>query len=275
MKSATCIAAVVLLASPAATLSAEAPARTVATPAAAPDVKAVTDVGSGQAGYVHYFLLTHPDGELEYQVGVELEDRRIAWSFPGVGVSVADFVKRGTIEVTGKRFGIEHLYGVRPFANSGDMSKLQKELTPRVAQWVDAETPYCFLRERGQPFCLSCGDFVVRILYPGTHPMIPALPKDFVRMTGAAYTTDDLLLYLAGLHQLPDHAAMLKRLATLDVPAVMREDLLAMIQATDPAPATATQTATTKPVAPTAQAPAAKPAGQGRIATRRQQARRL
>lgn len=275
MKSAVCMAALLLLASPGTSLSAELPARAAATPATPSAVKAVTDVGPGQAGYVHYFLLTHPDGELEYQVGVELEDHRIAWSFPGIGVSVADFVKQGVMHSDGKRFLVKHLYGVRPFANEADMHKLQKELTARVAQWVDAQTPYCFLRERGQPFCLSCGDFVVRILYPGNHPMIPALPNDFLRMTGAAYTTDDLLLYLAGLHQMPDHAAMLKRLATLDVPAIMREDLITMIQAADPAPPPATQTAIAKPAVPAAQATAAKPAAAGRIATRRQQARRL
>lgn len=268
MKPAACFAAMMLLACPASILAANVHPK----PGATPTIKAVTDVAQHQAGYVHYFLLTHPDGELEYQVGIELEDRRIAWSFPGVGVSVSDFIKRGLLEAGGKPFKVEHLYGIRPFADDADMRRLQKELTPRVAQWVDAETPYCVMRERGQPFCLNCGDFVVRILYPGTHPLVPALPDDLVRMAGAAQTADDLLLYMAGLHQLPDHTSRLKRLAALDVPPALRDDLVAMIRATEPAPPPV-QTARSAPAAPGVQAPADRPAG--RIATRRQQARRL
>ena len=40
-------------------------------------IKAVTSAAPGQAGYVHYFLLTHPDGSREYHVGIELSDQQI------------------------------------------------------------------------------------------------------------------------------------------------------------------------------------------------------
>ena len=238
------------------------------------DVKAVTSVGPGQAGYVHYFLLTHPDGSLEYQVGIELEDQRVAWSFPNIGVMVSEFIRKGTLDANGMVFKVEHLHGVRPFHRDAQMRVLQKEVTQRVAQWVDNQTPYCLLRERGQPFCLSCGDFVVRILFPGPTPLTPSLPRDFLRVTGPMYTTDDLLLYMVGLHDLPDRAAMLSELAKMHVPAALREDLVAMIGTDDPA-ATAAPVATAPVTAPIAQKPAAKPAATGRIATRRQQARRL
>ncbi len=239
-------------------------------------IAAVTSVGNGQAGYVHYFLITHPDGDLEYQVGIELEDQRIAWSFPDAGVMVSEFVKKGTINSNDKVYKIEHLHGIRPFLHDADMGALQKELARRVAQWIDAETPYCLFRRAGEAFCLSCGDFVVRVLYPGPHPLFPALPRDFVRMTGAAYTTDDLLLYFVGLHGLPDKRAMLAKLATLEMPALMREDIIAMIDDTEstPPPATAAAAAKTVPASTSkntaaVQQPTVKPAPPGRIATRR------
>ena len=47
-----------------------------------PRVTAVTSSGRGQAGYVHYFLITHPDASLEYHVGIELEDQRVSCSPP-------------------------------------------------------------------------------------------------------------------------------------------------------------------------------------------------
>jgi hypothetical protein len=237
-------------------------------------IRAVTSAGPGQAGYVHYFVITHPDGDLEYQVGVELEDQRIAWSFPTAGVTVSNFIKRGTINVHDKPFQIEHLHGIRPFANDAEMRLLQKALPQRVAQWVDSDTPYCLLRQPGQQFCLSCGDFVVRILYPGNHPLVPALPHDFLRMTGGAYTTDDLLLYLVGLHNLPDKRSMLDKLATLDLPAVMREDIVSMIEGITPSTPPAAVAVTPPPATQAAQKPAVKPAA-GKIAARRQQARKL
>lgn len=212
--------------------------------------ESVSTTGRGQAGYVHYFLITHPNGESEYQVGLELDDQRIAWSFPGAGVTVSGFTKNGTLTVNGSTFRIEHLHGIRPFVADGDMRVLQRELPRRVAQWIDDETPYCVFRTPGQPFCLNCGDFVLRILYPGAHPLIPALPEDFARATGQAATADDLLFYLAGLHKLPGPQAMRGRLAALDLPTTLRDDLLAMIEGIEQA----TKTTSTSP------APAALPA---------------
>ena len=239
-------------------------------------IAAVTSAGPGQAGYVHYFLLTHPDNSLEYQVGIELDDQRIAWSFPEAGVTVSEFIKKGEFNANGKRFKVEHLHGIRPFASDADMQVLRKQLPARVASWVDNETPYCLLRQPGQNFCLSCGDFVVRILYPGAHPLIPALPRDFLRVTGPAYTTDDLLLYMVGLHGLPDRRSMLEKLATMDLPAVMREDIISMIEGGEPdGLATATVAARAPLAEPVAQKPVAKPATAGRVATRRQQTKKL
>ena len=245
-----------------------------------PRVTAVTSSGRGQAGYVHYFLITHHDASLEYHVGIELEDQRIAWSFPNAGVIVSDFVKNGTVNANGKEFRIEHLHGVRPFADDAQMRALQKELPQRVAQWVDNETPYCFYRVRGQPFCLSCGDFAVRILYPGAHPLVPALPQDFLHASGSAPTTNDLLLYLVGVNNLPGKAAQLARLAALDLPANMRDDIIAMIEDGEPyapnATATASQ-ATPVAAAPLAAAPTASPPKPtpSRIASRRTQNKKL
>jgi len=239
-------------------------------------IAAVTSAGPGQAGYVHYFLLTHPDNSLEYQVGIELDDQRIAWSFPEAGVTVSEFIKKGEFNANGKRFKVEHLHGIRPFASDADMQVLRKQLPARVASWVDNETPYCLLRQPGQHFCLSCGDFVVRILYPGAHPLIPALPRDFLRVTGPAYTTDDLLLYMVGLHGLPDRRSMLEKLATMDLPAVMREDIISMIEGGEPDSVATAAVAVRAPLAePVAQKPVAKPATAGRVATRRQQTKKL
>lgn len=243
-------------------------------------IKAVTNVGQGQAGYVHYFLITHSDGELEYQVGIELEDQRIAWSFPEVGVTVSDFIKRGFIHANGKPVQIEHLHGIRPFNNEAQMQVLRLALTRRVAQWVDDATPYCLIQQPGAPFCLSCGDFVVRMLFPGPLPLYPSLPQDFARSSGA-HGTNELLLYLTGLYHLPDEHAMLARLSTMDIPKALREDLVAMIKGDDnslpvqidsapsmlassPAPA----------AAPSREVQPARAAGR-RVAIRRSQQRRL
>lgn len=258
-------------------------AATVSAPAASDfrgfDVKAVTSSGLGQAGYVHYFLITHDDGSLEYHVGIELEDQRIAWSFPNGGVIVSEFIKKGTISVNGKDFKIEHLHGIRPFNNAAEMRTLQKEITPRVAQWVDDETPYCLFRRPGEPFCVSCGDFVVRILYPGFSPLVPALPRDFSQGPGRAATTDDLLLYLVGIHNLPDKHARLARLAKLDLPPNMREDIIAMIEDGEPGTPDTAIAAAPSPTPPLVKPAAtvatpAKP-DPSRMAIRRPQNRRL
>lgn len=212
-------------------------------------------IGPGQAGYVHYFLITHEDRSLEYHVGIELDDGRIAWSFPNGGVIVSEFIKDGIIDVNGQNFRIEHLHGIRPFASDAQMRTLQRELPQRVAQWVDDGTPYCLSRKPGEEFCLSCGDFAVRILYPGALPLYPALPRDFVPAPGAAFSTDDLLLYLVGIYNLPGKHEKLTRLAAMDLPANMRQDIITIVEesevdapddalALEPTPAKAT---TSKP----------------------------
>lgn len=233
---------------------------------------AVTATGAGQAGYVHYFLITHPNGDLEYQVGIELDDQRIAWSFPEAGVMVSEFIKRGAISVKDSTYKIEHLYGLRPFARDADMRLLQRELPRRVAQWVDDGVAYCLMRTPGQPFCLSCGDFVVRILFPGTHPLIPALPSDFLRAGGGMASTDDLLLYLTGLYSLPDSPAMRARLVALDLPAPLRDDLRSMIERMEPEAPTVAQAPAPAPVALPA---STKPASGRRVAIRRTHTKKL
>jgi hypothetical protein len=225
--------------------------------------RAVTNVASGQAGYVHYFLIIHPDGTPEDQVGVELEDQRIAWSFPGAGVIVSDFMRYGMLSVAGKMFKIEHLHGIRPFRNPGDMQVLRSDLARRVAYWVDEETPYCIFRQPGEQLCLNCGDFVARILFPATNALMVGLPEELTRAVGSTPTTDDLLIYMLGLHTLPDAKTRLARLATFDLPETLRLDVVAMLQPDE----TSTTGAIAGPV------PGRKPVS--RIATRRIQNKRL
>jgi len=223
---------------------------------------AVSSTGRGQAGYVHYFVITHPDGTLEDQVGIEMEDQRIAWSFPGAGVMVSPFIKLGAIEAGGTLYRVEHLHGVRPFRTAREMQVLRQDLVRRVAIWVDSETPYCVFREPDQPFCLSCGDFVIRLLFPSPNGVSASFPRDFLRTTGATPTTDDLLTYMLGMHTLPDYRSRMNRLASLDLPATLHQDVANMLRAQRE----------------TAQSLAEKPAPQrpsSRIAVRKQQNRRL
>ncbi len=225
--------------------------------------RAVTNVAGGQAGYVHYFLIIHPDGTPEDQVGIELEDQRIAWSFPGAGVIVSDFMRYGMLSVAGKMFKIEHLHGIRPFRNPQDMQVLRSDLARRVAYWVDEETPYCIFRQPGEQLCLNCGDFVARILFPATNAMMVGLPEELTRAVGSTPTTDDLLIYMLGLHTLPDAKTRLARLDTLDLPETLRLDVVAMLQPDE--------AYTTDTIA--GPAPGRKPVS--RIAIRRTQNKRL
>ena len=194
---------------------------------------------------------------------------------PNAGVIVSEFIKNGVLNANGTVFKVEHLHGIRPFPSDAQMHVLQKELTQRVAPWVDNETPYCLFRQRDDPFCLSCGDFVVRILYPGATPLVPKLPADFVRQLGVGYTTDDLLMYLVGLHNLPNKQAKLAQLAALDLPAGMRADITTMIHDSEPdAPAATAVAATPDTKTPAAKASPEKPAT-SKIASRRQQNKKL
>jgi hypothetical protein len=226
-------------------------------------VLTTTSAGADQAGYVHYFLITHPDGTLEYQLGIEMEDKRVAWSFPGVGVSVAPFIESGSLDVNGKAYGIKHLFGIRPFPDMAKMRTLQKELLARVALFVDYETPYCFFRTSAEAFCLSCGDFVLRILFPGRTVMTPALPRDFGHsISGDGLTTDDLLLYLLGLHDLSSKDARLKRIGELGLPGILREEAIQLVETMGTTEEVVTKSLQAKPAAtPPTAVRATKPVG--------------
>jgi hypothetical protein len=202
-------------AAPRAVSRAEAPVTTVA--GAAP----------GQAGYVHYFVITGPDGEPESQVGIELAGDLIAWSFPGLGVVVSPFIQRGSITSTsGSAYEVEHLYGIRPFPDDRSMRVLQQELASRVQWWLDEKTPYCDEEAPANRMCVSCLGFALRVLYPGAGPILPGLPADFKSARKNTYSTEDLLLYLAGIPIEATTQARLKRIAALAVPETMREELV-------------------------------------------------
>ena len=185
--------------------------------------------GAAQSGYVHFFLLELPNGERETQVGIEMPDGRIAWSFPELGVAVVPFIEAGEIEVNGKVYAVRHRYGMRPFADERAMQALRQDLPRRVMPWVEDATPYCNTTETPPHLCVSCLGFVLRVLYPGRSPAYPALPMDF-RSAGSNpwYSTDDLLLFLAGLHTVPTTDARVKRIEALALPPALREDLLAL-----------------------------------------------
>ena len=187
----------------------------------------VTSTGAGQAGYVHFWIITAPDGEQEIQVGMELSDQRIVWSFPGVGVTVAPFIAAGEYDANGRRFRVEHQYGLRPYRNDAAVRRLQANLQRRVKPWIDHATPYCELNGVTAEVCVSCFGFVAQVLYPGTTRMYAAFPRDFPRVGGDEnHSSDDLLLYLTGLHAMRDPAARQRRMKALGGPAVLREELV-------------------------------------------------
>jgi hypothetical protein len=181
--------------------------------------------GAGQTGYVHFFQIRLPDGELEIQVGIELSDRRIAWSFPGAGVTVSPFIEEGVLAAGGKTYDVWHLYGIRPFPDDRAMLTLQQELPARIDPWVKATTPYCGVDGLGAD-CMSCLGFVLRALYPGRNRDYPDLPADFWRAGSLGrYSTNDLLLYLTGMLDLPSREARLRRITQLGLPDELRTDL--------------------------------------------------
>ena len=201
-----------------------------AVPRSAAPVAVATSVAPGQAGYVHFFVIRDKDGALETQIGIEMDDQRIAWSVPNMGVVVMPLIKSGVLDANGMVFEVEHLYGIRPFAEERSMRTLRADLAWRIAPYIDDETPYCYQRVQGDPLCVSCMDFVVRVLFPGHFPSYPAVPKDFERAS-QAHTTEDLLLYLLGLQGLRNHAAQVKRLEQLALPDELRQDALALLEA--------------------------------------------
>jgi len=198
----------------------------------------VAGVAPGQAGYVHYFLLRMPDESLEVQVGIELADQRIAWSFPELGVVVSPFIDGGTIQAGDNNYEVWHLYGIRPHHDAAAMVRLQKELPARVERWVKAGIPYC-LDDAPKANCMSCLGLVLRALYPGRADDYPVLPRNFWRAgMGSRFTPDDLLLYLTGMLELPDRNARLQRINQLGLPPDLRLDLedLVYTMGTDAAP---------------------------------------
>ena len=240
---------------PANTLSATAPSAP-ALRASAPLMTA-SKTGPGQAGYIHYFAITAPDGERESQIGIELADERIAWSLPELGVVISRFLPSGALLVNGRSYEIEHLYGIRPYPDDESMQVLQRELPGRVARWVEAGTPYCEQDDAWNARCVSCLGFVLRVLYPGRSPEQPALPADFRSARSNAYSTEDLLLYLAGVQVDATREARMKRIEALVVPDGLREQLVRLASA--PAAGTA---ASAKADAP--RTAASKPRATGR-----------
>jgi hypothetical protein len=197
-------------------------------------VVTATTVAPGQAGYVHFFIITDTSGEMETQLGIELDDQRIAWSVPGLGVIVSPFIADGEIGSDAKLFKVRHLYGLRPFPDDALMRTLQKSMLSRIIPLVEDGTPYCYLRPLHGDFCLNCLGFAMRVLFPGPTTNFPTLPDDFSRKgADAFYTTEDMLLYLAGLHGIATQPARLQRIAQLDIPQNLRDDLLLLVNDPD------------------------------------------
>lgn len=196
----------------------------VSKPMRAPQV--VTSTGAGQTGYVHFWFITAPDGEQEIQVGMELPDQRIAWSFPGVGVTVTPFIASGDYDAKGRRFKVEHQFGLRPYRNDPAVRRLQAGIQQRLKPWIAHATPYCELNGVTAEVCVSCFGFVAQMLYPGTTRMYANFPRDFPRVGSEEYhTSDDLLLYLTNLHALHDPEARQRRMELLGGPAALRAEL--------------------------------------------------
>lgn len=229
-------------------------------PAAAKTPAVVTAPGAGQAGYVHYWVITAPDGEEEIQVGIELQDQRIAWSFPGLGVSMTPFIAAGEVDAGGRLFQVQHLYGLRPFASDTAMRTLRSNLMQRVTPLVRYRVPYCELNGVTGELCMSCMSFVSQMLFPGRTPEYAAFPRNFPHIAGEYYhTTEDLLLYLTGLHALPTDAARKRRMAAIGGPAALQEELARltaiMAEGLPPAVAAAGTTAKTPSLPRTRVAP--------------------
>jgi hypothetical protein len=66
----------------------------------------------------------------------------------------------------------------------------------------------------------------MRVLFMGATP-------DHVRAQKTIYNTDDLLLYLTGLHGLRDRASRLHRIDELALPADVREDVVRLVTTLD------------------------------------------
>jgi len=186
----------------------------------------------GQAGYVHYFLIRKSDGTSEMQVGLELADQTIAWSFPGLGVVVSPFIESGTLSAKGKTYEVQHLFGIRAFPDDAAQAQLARDMPARIAPWIDDGVQHCDLDPPRRTMCVSCLGFVLRVLFPGDFPVRPALPAELMRTrAGERYTTEDLLLYLSGLHRVATREARLDRINELMVPTSLREELIRVVTA--------------------------------------------
>jgi hypothetical protein len=232
-----------------------APAKTspaLVKPAGANALSVVTATGPNQAGYVHYWMITAPDGESEIQVGIELPDQRIAWSFPGLGVHITPFIAEGEVDASGRVFQVQHLYGLRPFTNDTSMRSLRSSLMRRVTPLVKQQVPYCELNGEAPRLCMSCMGFVSQVLFPGRTPEFANFPRTFTRIDGEHYhTTEDLLLYLTGLNNLPTDAARKRRMEAIGGPPELQEELARL---------------TAKLAEPPVAVAAAKPSGKRRAA---------
>jgi hypothetical protein len=203
-------------------------------------VVTVSSTAPGQAGYIHYFVITGPDAEPESQIGIELPDDRIAWSFPELGVVISPFIASGVLTAQGKSYEVQHLYGIRPFPDEESMRNLQQELAVRIAPWLADRVPYCDEERPPNQVCVSCLGFVLRVMYPSptaTLAALPTLPADFRSARKNIYTTEDLLLYLTGAPVDAPRQARLARIELLAVPDALREQLIRIVNETEEVPA--------------------------------------
>ena len=107
------------------------------------------------------------------------------------------------------------------------MRSLRSRLSSQVSLLVNRRVPYCELNGLTAELCMSCMGLVSHVLFPGRTPEYADYPRNFPRIEGAEYhTTEDLLLYLTGLHLPGTEAAQQRRLAALGGPPALREELL-------------------------------------------------
>ena len=99
------------------------------------------------------------------------------------------------------------------------MRTLQQELGSRVQPWLDAKTPYCDEFTPSAQACVSCLSFAMSVLYP------QGLPPDFKGAQKNMYTTEDLVMYLAGIPVDAPRDVRQKRIAALAVPDTLKEEL--------------------------------------------------
>ena len=190
----------------------------------AAEVSVVTGL-AGEAGYVHYFVITGPDGEPETQLGIELEDGRMVWSFPEAGVFLAPFLAAGSFTIGNIRYEVEHLYGLRPLRDNASMRTLARELPTRIAPYVEERTPYCDENGSADRFCLSCLGFVLRVSTRAIHGATqPCLPTSDCAQGRLLYRGPAALPHGCSCRR--DTATRARRIEALAVPEPLREELM-------------------------------------------------